>query len=536
LFTYGVDSVASIQIRHAVSQLLSRETEGLPISVVEDCGNTAKLADLVRRRRHGLSPEVDEDHHRVMQEMVRKYSVFESPISPSLLQSTQKQNGIKPQTILLTGPTGSLGAHILHQLLHSPSSPRIYLLVRGATPHAARERVFKALSSRQLPVPPDFDERVTIFPCKLSDVTLGLSDEEYALLANGVDVIVHLAWFVNFLLPLNSFVPHLAGLRNLLSLAFARRRLRSGSESESESERPNNEGAPMKFIFCSSVASISNYASLFTSKNDLKIASSANIPEQVASNPECTGPTGYSRSKWVAEQICAAAWTKTQAQTHSQSQSQSASSFTHPANGNTINISAIRVGQLSGATDTGVWSKTEAYPLLLSSAKETGVLPDLGAEETLSWLPVDIAAAAFVDVIHGRQNDDQKQNGGIVSVDNVAELGAKQASQVNGTDGGATHGSARGKEMPIYHLLNPDERTTWHDLLRWIQNQDRDRDQGQVDHQPPPTPPPTPPPPKTVPVKQWLDTLSRLQAPQGHPTQPASKTSSSSNANAHSST
>ncbi|KAK4941529.1 putative NRPS-like protein biosynthetic cluster [Elasticomyces elasticus] len=423
LFAYGVDSVGGIQIRHALSQLIPKGST-LPLTVVEDQGSISRLSALILRLRSGGSVngthDKDPNQHQLMLDMAKEYSTFTDPRLATNGSSQapppspeDKQRGLQ---ILLTGPTGSLGSHILHNLLSNPRISHIHLLVRGSTPHASRERVLKALTSRLLPVPEDFDSKTTIWQCKLSEPNLGLSTTDYTHLSSTVDIIIHLAWSVNFLLPLRTFAStHLSGLRNLIDLSLS-------------SPRPT----PPRLIFCSSVASVSQYPSLPSLPDPA-------VPEKQMTTPSSAGPTGYARSKWVAEAICLAAHRSTRL--HSR-------------------ISISRVGQLSGASDTGVWNASEAYPLMLSSVKATGVLPDLH-NEVLNWLPVDVAARAFVqDALSDRK--------------------------VGSTD----QQDKAGDDIPIHHVLNPYNDVSWSDLLSCLARHESF---------------------KVVPVDEWLSCLSALQ-------------------------
>ncbi|KAJ9644304.1 hypothetical protein H2204_001655 [Knufia peltigerae] len=455
LFSFGIDSIGCIQIRHALCRLIP-DGSALPLTVVEDQGMISRLSALILRIRSGEETndikDTSLDQHALMLDLVKRYSTFEdsglSPIpstpscsspAPSPVTTASNQEGVQ---ILLTGPTGSLGSHILHQLLCDPRVSHIHLFVRGETAQASRDRVLEALSSRLLPVPIDFGSRTTIWQCTLSDPLLGLSPADYATLASRVDVIIHLAWSVNFLLPLRSFeTTHLAGLRNLINFSLT------------SSSRPR----PPRFVFCSSVASVSAYqtCNVTGADDDTQTATGTRkghtrceqtdtlVPElPVSDMPAASGPTGYARSKWVAEAMCVAAHTETRLNSR---------------------ISISRVGQLSAATDTGVWSKTEAYPLMLSSSRVTGVLPDL-KHEVLGWLPVDLAARAFVeDALKGidHQNRDRQQPPKI-------------------------------ENIPVHHVLNPSTELHWSDLLARLSSRR---------HQPF----------KAVPADEWLRVLSSLQ-------------------------
>ena len=221
---------------------------------------------------------------------------------------------------------------------------------------------------------------------RLAEPSLGLSTETHSLLAERTTLIIHAAWAVNFSMRLQSFVKdHIAGLRNLFDLAI---------------QSPQH--SPPRFVFCSSTASV------------LGPSTTSPIAEHISHDPNSASPLGYSRSKWVSEAICE------QASLHSR------------LNGR---ITVLRIGQLCGDTQSGVWNVTEAWPLMLSSIQVTGSLPALEGEK-LAWLPVDIAAKAVVQIAF--QTSDQ-------------QLG----------------------EMPVYHLVNEDRTTTWMELLDWMKRLNR---------------------------------------------------------------
>jgi thioester reductase-like protein len=136
-----------------------------------------------------------------------------------------------------------------------------------------------------------------------------------------------------------------------------------------------------KLLFCSSLASVLNSASLDDP-----------IPEQLSSSPSTSIPIGYSQSKWVTEQICGKA----------------ASTALHNR------VQVLRIGQLCGDVEHGIWNESEGWPLMLRTAGTTGKLPKLNevrsqplkdplrrrltpllvVTQDPSWLPVDIAASA----------------------------------------------------------------------------------------------------------------------------------------------
>ena len=103
-------------------------------------------------------------------------------------------------------------------------------------------------------------------------------------------------------------------------------------------------------------------------------------------------------------------------------------------------VGVVRIGQLCGDKENGVWNSTEAWPLMLGASEgAVGGVPRLKGEE-LGWLAVDEAAGA------------------------VLEVGDALEKTCGDRDEGGEG------EVPVYHILNPDRTRTWDDLLRWIKN------------------------------------------------------------------
>ena len=67
--------------------------------------------------------------------------------------------------------------------------------------------------------------------------------------------------------------------------------------------------------------------------------------------------------------------------------------------------------------------------MMLSTASIIKCLPDLG-DEALDWLPVDIAAQAFLESTREENCGQEK--------------------------------------LPVYHVVNPHRQPTWHDMLLWL--------------------------------------------------------------------
>lgn len=387
LYAQGVDSISCVQVRKLLErELLPQGCVPLPTNIVYDCGTIDALVDYVRELRRSGGRAVLNGHDAELQTMeglAHQYSDF-TAFNPA----PRSKEGI---SVVLTGATGALGAHIVHDLLRDARVRKIYCLLRATTPHAARERVAKALSQRRLVDLSDLDEdagdgKLVFLPSDLSAADLGLAAADRDSLLRDATVVIHSAWAVNFSLRLASFAPHLAATRNLINLAGA-------------------VGA--RFYFISSTAAVANAAAAKTTTTPV-----CPIAEVPSTNPAHAAPLGYARSKWVGERICAAA---------------------HEQKGPPITV--IRVGQLF-ANQAGVWNASEAYPLLLSTAKFLGCLPDLG-DEPLNWLPVDVAAKTVLEMTIGQAEADTCEQ-------NLA------------------------RQLPVLHVLNPHRTPTWHQMLEMI--------------------------------------------------------------------
>lgn len=388
LFSYGVDSIACMQLRTRLRTLVPSCDKPLPMSVIEDCGSIRRLTEYVLRRRHGESGVVEEDEDQLMKDLVKEYGSFDdSP--PDSTMNGQPGSSNKGDVVVLTGATGALGAHILDLLQQTETVDSIYCLVRGANDHAVKERVDKALQQRgltSLSASNVAKDRIQVVPAQLSNKRLGLSDELYDYLSEKATLIIHVAWTVNFRLKLRSFAKdNIAGVRNLLDLA-----LKAGRND------------PPRFAYCSSTAAVMNG----------ELDQFGCWPEKLLSDPSSASPLGYSRSKWVAEQICAEADSRTSLRGR---------------------IAVVRVGQLAGDFKSGVWNTKEAWPMMLSTASIIKCLPDLG-DEALDWLPVDIAAKALLETTR-EENCNQERT-------------------------------------PVYHVLNPHRQPTWHEMLLWLKKKE----------------------------------------------------------------
>jgi thioester reductase-like protein len=325
-----------------------------------------RLDDISR----GNTPKPDTEL-KDMVDLVEQYS----NISQTLFsKATRAAPTSKVPTVLLTGATGALGAHILTQLLYHTPPSNVICLVRATSHSDALSRVSESLALRRQPFSLLHQPQFKCLASDPSSPALGLTDSEHSKLKASVNIIIHAAWPVNFSLPLRTFSSQFQGLQNLFAL-----------------------GNDPDIFFCSSTASV-----LGETHPDI-------IKEQIPTNPKAADKLGYSRSKWVAENICAGVAKQRSGRT-----------------------AVLRIGQLTGDEKNGVWNMSEAWPRMLSTVEVLGCLPALGDGEKLSWLPMDVAARAVIEIALQKSNSDKE------------------------------------KDVEVYHLTNNDTSRTWIDLLKWL--------------------------------------------------------------------
>lgn len=272
------------------------------------------------------------------------------------------------QTVLLTGSTGSLGSYLLDALLARPDTKRVICLNRGSD---SRERQAKSLEARTLPPLPqdskDKKGRVVFLQANLSSATLGLSPDDYALVARETTVIVHNAYPVNFLLSLAQFEPHLRGMLNLMALA-----LRAGAG-----------GGAASLLFVSSISTAMSAT-----------GARRRVPEAVLDAATQAGdllPQGYARSKYVCEHMLEA---------FADGLAAAARPAPPPPPGAAPrSVGVLRVGQICGPRfGRGPWNKWEWFPSLVMSSRFLGAAPD-DIGQGINWIPVDELACIVTELI-----------------------------------------------------------------------------------------------------------------------------------------
>ncbi|NML37866.1 AMP-binding protein [Chitinophaga sp. G-6-1-13] len=133
-------------------------------------------------------------------------------LSPAILPPEKK-------CVFLTGATGFLGVYLLEQLLEQGTG-RIYCLVRDSEQLPAAGRLKNAYEYYFGHVPRNWDQRVGVLPGDLSEHHFGLSEQDYRMLSEEADVILHAGADVNLLREYNRLTKtNICGTRQVITLA-----------------------------------------------------------------------------------------------------------------------------------------------------------------------------------------------------------------------------------------------------------------------------------------------------------------------------
>jgi thioester reductase-like protein len=107
----------------------------------------------------------------------------------------------------VTGATGSLGAHVIAQLIALDDVKKVYCPVRASSSFNAKLRVIRSLRARSLYHNLPLAARVKIIavPSNFGHANLGFDEKTYTQVSSEITSLIHCAWSVNFNLGLGSF-------------------------------------------------------------------------------------------------------------------------------------------------------------------------------------------------------------------------------------------------------------------------------------------------------------------------------------------
>ena len=331
IFNAGADSLQVMNIVKQLQASVKNQGDNFPANLVSakivysnpTAAQLAKALHQLATLGEAVYKDMEEKRLRSMEDMLAKYS---EALPEKVEKSIKKDDRL---TIILTGSTGSLGSYLVDALLANQQVSKIICLNRS---EHSEEKQNSANESRGLTT--SWGDRVSFLKTDLSKTRLGLSAQDYEVLLAETSYIIRKfaisrssmtvtypckdnQWQVDFNLSLDSFEPHVAGVRSLIDLSIQ------------SAKRP-------PIMFTSSISTLTNWSS--KNGND-------KVPEKAFHDLTIPAPMGYGESKYIAELLLEAA---------------------HKTSG--LSASICRVGQVAGPVEKGgMWNKQEWLPSVSSS-------------------------------------------------------------------------------------------------------------------------------------------------------------------------
>ncbi|MFJ4767760.1 type I polyketide synthase [Streptomyces uncialis] len=246
-----------------------------------------------------------------------------------------------PRTVLLTGATGFLGAYLLRDLMRTTGAT-VRCLVRAADGTAGLERLRSNLEWYGLLDQVD-PARLSVVVGDLALPGLGLDPGLFDELARTVDSVYHAGAAVNWVQPYATVrAANVSGTEEILRLAARHRTV------------------PVHHV-----STLGVYAGRESDGSAIKVSDPA--------GPGGSLPTGYTQSKWVAEQLV------------------------ELARGRGLPVSVYRVDLISGDHGTGACQTRDFVWLTLKGILQAGTVPE-DIPVLFRLMPVDYASSAIAHI------------------------------------------------------------------------------------------------------------------------------------------
>jgi thioester reductase-like protein len=242
-----------------------------------------------------------------------------------------------PEHVLVTGATGYLGAFLAVELVERTEAT-VHCLVRAESPDAAWDRLEETLRKYRT-WDESYRDRLRVVVGDLAKPRLGLSHDEFQRYAARIDAIYHSGAIVNFTYPYEAMkTSNVLGSEELLRLA----------------------------------TTITLKAFHYVSSVDVFMGTGAERPftEEDLTDRPIKVPTGYPRTKWVAEKMVVMARDRG------------------------VPVTVQRPWMITGHTQTGASHDTDYLYVYLKGFLDLGVLPLYN--DVINAVPVDYTAQAIV--------------------------------------------------------------------------------------------------------------------------------------------
>ena len=280
--------------------------------------------------------------------------------------SSRKINSKEQLTVLLTGPTGFLGAFIIREMLQR-SVPQFHViaLVRAKDHQDAFIRVKRTMLAYKI-WEPEFEARLECIPGDLAASNLGQNEAEWKRLGGVVDLIIangaRVHWLDSYYQLRASNVLSLVALLNLTTQGKAKR---------------------LSFVSSTSALDSDHYVTL---SDQIVAAGGQGIPERdELQGAERDLRSGYGQTKWVGEHI------------------------TRAARKRGLSATIVRPGYVLGDTMNGTCITDDFLIRLMKACIQQRSRPAIN--NTINMVPVDTVATVVVAAsLHPGENSTDLAN------------------------------------------------------------------------------------------------------------------------------
>jgi pimaricinolide synthase PimS1 len=207
----GLDSLMAVELRNRLQVATKLR---LPATLMFEYPTPQQLAEFL------TSQLIDAGHVRTSGDSWKKDLVLARELS-----FVTRETAAPFRTIMMTGPTGFLGAHILAELLESTDF-HIDVVMRGTNLDDARARLKERFNFWRLDATmlEREDGRMTVHVGEISKPGLGLTTGELQVLADRVDLVLSNAATVDHIRPYDSLrATNVLGVAHLLEFAASGR-------------------------------------------------------------------------------------------------------------------------------------------------------------------------------------------------------------------------------------------------------------------------------------------------------------------------
>jgi len=360
LFNYGVDSLMVLSMATTLNH--ARGANDRSAISPRDIYRYPTIESLAAFLHGEGAEEEGPGREAAMENTVKKFTDdLPSRGSRSLPQLPDKH------TVILTGSTGSLGNSILEELIGSSKVAQVYCLNRSRDAESRQRASFADRGIQE----PDFS-KVNFLHTDFGKDHFGLNDADYKKMLDQVTILIHNAWAVDFNKSLQTYeAVHIAGTRRCVDFSI---------ESKYAAQ----------VVFISSIASVGNWKA---SHPEVDM-----VPEELPEDYTLPLPQGYGESKHVASLILSGAAAKSN-----------------------VPATVIRAGQLAGPKGNGTeWNRHEWLPSIVITSKAMGMLPEtLGNQDTVDWVPMDLAAKSVVEIAEARSKQVRQSGSALLSMSHL---------------------------------------------------------------------------------------------------------------------